>query len=78
MRMVLAAGSVVLNQDSNHPMCGTVAETGEEHWCDGTTSHENPSDVTLTGACQFEARYEDGDTDWDRVRRAATEDIQDD
>jgi len=53
----LAAGSTVLNQDPSRPLSGTVIEAGDVliiEWCNGLTSHENPSDVTLTGACVFE------------------------
>lgn len=55
----IAPGTVVLNQDTAHPMAGTVIAPPEGelhhnlmlwvHWADGQIELEDTSDVTLTG-----------------------------
>ncbi len=56
MKMKLAAGSIVLNQDSSQPMSGKVVnvEPFIVQWCNGSESTEDPGDVTLTGNCVWE------------------------
>jgi hypothetical protein len=58
MKLRLAAGSRVLNQNPADPMDGTVTGWNGPlvtvRWANGESYDEQPSDVTLTGEAHWE------------------------
>lgn len=61
----LGPGTIVLNQNPDHPMSGEVLEPGEDHraavddglilvrWANGIVELESPADLTLTAALNW-------------------------